>query len=223
MITPSLRHILRRVAETFCVTKEVLRGESARGDPARLAFSYLASGMCGGGILAIGMQIGRSASFVAAARDEAALRRETDAAFSALLWRAELDVLAECGVADRFDYPLPRDFHAAHVARQLVGGQRAALSVNVEALTALGAAYLALAAEAALLRTGAALLETDVAARAFVAAEKALGAALYTPAERSARRARDAAFNALSTLFGDCDDKAQQKQNPGRKPARAAE
>lgn len=227
MIKPSLRHILRRTAEAFAIREDELRGDGARGDGARLAFAWLASGLTGG-IVDAGQQIGRTAAFVAAARDKASLLRETDACFAELLWRIEVGVLAECGVSDRFDYPLPRDFYAAHVARQLTGPERAAMAVSGEALAALGAAYLCAMAELALLRQfSAPAADTQAALRAasaFVGAEARLAAARYTIAERPARAARDTAFKTLSTLIGDsAHGQGIEEQNARREPARAAD
>ena len=232
MIAPSFSHILRRTAEAFGVSEAVMRSDGMQGHAARLAYSYLASGLSGGGVVSISQRIGRSATFVIEARETAALLRETDAAFAALLWRVEIDVLAECGVADRFDYPLPRDFHAARVARELVSGDRSAMGVSLNAQAALGAAYLSLAAEAALLRTGndpgAEVNAILAAARAFVTAQQRLDTALYTTTERDACRLRDAAFKSLSTLLGNSktgdthNGKIQPQQNSRREPARAA-
>ncbi|MDE2577917.1 MAG: hypothetical protein KGL46_03845 [Hyphomicrobiales bacterium] len=192
---PSLELILQRTAEAFGVTVHEMRGYGETAHRARAAYASLARSIAGASSLAIAMKLGREPRWTDDLCRNAEAIRAAHPEFTAQLVELEIELLAECGVADQLEYQLPVDIDPHDIARRVLNDPRGvAGGLGTAHVTALAAAFQTLAAERRRSEEPPAPVATVRMFRAFVAAEQALGAALYTVGEKHARQRRDKAF-----------------------------
>lgn len=186
--TPTLAHVLRHVAELIRVPEaDIVAGGREGADEGRDLFVWLARHVSEASPEAVAFFV-RFAPEEGEARHAAVeARRRRDRAYQERLDEAALELHVEAALARRRLIPPVPDRDAARIAARVLSGQRQVLSLPVDDLVRLAAAYEALLHCVGELRR----------------ANTALLAATHTVNERPARQAHAAAVRALFAAVTD--------------------
>lgn len=197
--------ILRAVASEFDLPEgDLRRSKSGYADDAREAYVLVASELTLQSEMAIGEVIGRGIGYVRTAHAAARFRLANDSTWACRLIGLQAEVLAEVRVGAIRNRERSPDISPAKVAQRCVSPDRSALGVSMSQLRILGAAYLALHETVAEIRP-----DILTAAHTLAKAERTLRANRFTPTERAALKARDAALEALLSLTEPSKDRSR--------------